>query len=435
MAAIRRQKLAVMGGPKTVKLTPPSWPISGREEIEWMTEVIKSGKWSWLGKHERAFCNEFAKFIGAKYAIGLANGTVTLQCALQAVGVLPGDEVIVPAMTWVATAQAAMDIGANVVFVDIDPETLVIDPKCVEKAITKKTKAIIPVHLYGCMCDMDALLKIACKYKLKIVEDVAHQHGSKWRGKGAGAIADAGSFSFQQSKVLTSGEGGAVTTNNIDIYKTVFALKQVGWAPADPRKSLFDNLVPANKYGHNYRLNEMQAVLLRGGLLRLEQQTRTREKRAKQIREGLAEIGGPLRAAYRDPRITRQAYYAMTLYYDTAKANGVSKHAFAHALMAEGCPLGGPYWPVYRSPLLNLYDKTSPIPFRDKNLMQDYKNMKMPNTEKCFEETALLLSHTHLLGSEEYIKQLLMAVKKVTDNMSDVRKAWEKHQKAQHRLK
>ncbi len=272
-----QQALAVVGGSKTVTLPAPRWPVSGSREVRWMTEVVRSGKWSWVGPHERAFCEEFAGFIGARYAIGLANGTVTLQCALQAVGVEPGDEVIVPGMTWCATAQAAMDIGADVVFVDIDPETLMIDPASIEKAITRRTKAIIPVHLYGCMCDMDAIMRIARKHKLKVVEDVAHQHGSRWRGQGAGAIGHAGSFSFQQSKVLTCGEGGAVTTNSAAIYKTVFALKQVGWAPRDPRRSLYDSLVPAKRYGHNYRLTEMQAVLLRGGLTRLETQTARRE--------------------------------------------------------------------------------------------------------------------------------------------------------------
>jgi len=431
MKQATRKKLAVLGGAKTVTLERPIWPLPGDKEVKWMTEVVRSGKWSWLGDHERAFGSEFSEFIGSKYTVGMANGTVTLQCALQAVGVVPGDEVIVPGMTWCATAQAAMDIGATVVFVDVDPETLAIDPKAVEKAITARTKAIIPVHLYGCMCDMDGLMSIAKSRKVKVVEDVAHQHGSRWRGRGAGAIGDAGSFSFQQSKVLTCGEGGAVTTNDIGIFQTVFALKQVGWAPKNPKKSLYEDLVPGNRYGHNYRMNEMQAVLLRGGLTRLERQTEVREQRAAQFREGLASIGGPLRAARRDPRITRQAYYAMTLYYDPAKAGGVGKQAFCHALEAEGCSLGSTYWPVYRSPLLNLYDNTSPIPFRDPKIMQDYRTLRLPNTERAAEETALLLSHPHMLGSEAYFKQLLAAVRKVSDNLSAAESAWEKEQKRQ----
>ena len=195
--------LAICGGRPAVSMAAPAWPVTGELEVAWMEAVVRSGKWSWIGPHETAFSQDFAEFIGAKYCLCLSNGTVTLQCALQAVGVEPGDEVIVPGLTWVATAQAALDIGADVVFVDIDPKTLCIDPKAFEKAITPRTKAIIPVHLYGCMCDMDAIMEIARRHNIKVVEDVAHQHGSRWRNRGAGAIGDAGSFSFQQSKVLT----------------------------------------------------------------------------------------------------------------------------------------------------------------------------------------------------------------------------------------
>lgn len=418
-------KLAIAGGTKAVTLPGPVWPVTGAREIRWMTDVVRSGRWSWVGKHERAFCEAFSEFIGARYTAALCNGTVTMQCALQALGVVPGDEVIVPALTWVATAQAAMDIGAHVVFADIDPETLALDPASFEAAITPRTRAVIPVHLYGCMCDMDAILKIARKHKIKVVEDVAHQHGSRWRDKGAGALGDAGSFSFQQSKVLTSGEGGAVTTNRLDVYETVFALKQVGWAPADPKKSLFDNLVRANRYGHNYRLTEMQAVLLRGGLSRLTSQTARRERSAQQIREGLEKIGGPLRAARRDRRVTRQAYYAMTLYYDEQVAGGVPRDAFLHALAAEGCRMSTTYGPVYRNPLLNLYDKTtSPIPYRDPKAMQDYRRLALPNTEKSVAHTAVTLGQVALLGNKAYINQLLAAVRKVSDQLSAAHEVW-----------
>ncbi len=429
-ATQKHSKLAVSGGPKAVTRPGPVWPVTGEREVRWMTEVVQSGCWSWVGKHERAFCEAFSDFIGARYTAAMSNGTVTMQCALQALGVVPGDEVIVPALTWVATAQAAMDIGANVVFVDIDPETLALDPASFEAAITARTKAVIPVHLYGCMCDMDAILKIARKHKIKVLEDVAHQHGSRWRNKGAGAIGDAGSFSFQQSKVLTSGEGGAVTTNRLDVYQTVFALKQVGWAPGNPKESLYDNLVRANRYGHNYRMTEMQAVLLRGGLTRLASQTARRERSAQQIREGLEKIGGPLRAARRDRRITRQAYYAMTLYYDTNAANGVSRDAFRHAVAAEGCGLGGTYGPVYRNPLLNLYDETtSPIPYRDPKTLQDYSRLALPNTEKSVAETAVTLGQVQLLGNSQYISQLLAAIRKVSDHLPEAQQAWEQSTK------
>ena len=420
MRVQKSSSLALTGGTPAVTRRAPRWPVAGDLEASWMEGVVRSGQWSWLGPHETAFCNEFKSFIGSRYAIGLANGTVTIQCALQAVGVEPGHEVIIPGLTWCATAQAAFDVGANVVFVDIDPETLCIDPKAIEKAITPRTKAILPVHLYGCMCDMDAIMAIARKHNLKVVEDVAHQHGSRWKNVGAGAIGDAGSFSFQQSKVLTCGEGGGVTCNDEEVYRIVFALKQVGWSP---------DMTPANRYGHNYRMNEMQAVLLRGGLTRIEEQTRIRDENAQYIAAQLRRMGGPLRAARRDPRVTRQAYYAMTLVYDPKAAGGLPRDGYARALVAEGCMLGGTYWPVYKAPLMNLYDRTSPVPYRDQKKLQDYRSLSLPNTERAVSETAALISHVHLLGEKAYIDELLSAIDKVNHALPAVRRAWAAQQK------
>ncbi len=404
--------LALTGGAPAVDLPAPRWPQSGDLEVAWMEAVVRSGEWSWLGPHERAFCRDYAAFIGTPYCACLANGTVTLQCALQAVGVKPGDEVIVPALTWVATMQAALDIGASVVLADIDPDTYCLDPAAAEAALTPRTKAIIPVHLYGCMCDMDALLDVARRHDLKVIEDVAHQQGSRWRNVGAGALGEVGSYSFQQSKILTCGEGGAITCKNEEVYNTIFALKHVGWSR--------DGTTPATRYGHNYRFTEMQAVLLRGGLQRLPEQLRVREENVARIREGLERIGGPLRVARRDPRVTRQAYYALTLHFDPDQAQGVTRSHYAAALGAEGCPVGAPYPPVYRSPLLNLHDDTSPIPFRA-SCPQDYASLRLPVTERVCEVEGLVMMHWLLLGSEAYTLQLLQAIEKVNDRLEQVK--------------
>lgn len=412
--------LALCGGAPAVTRPGPAWPVAGDLEATWMEGVVRSGKWSWLGAHETACVKEFAGFIGAKHCLLLANGTVTLQCALQAVGVVPGDEVIVPGLTWCATAQAALDIGANVVFADIDSLTLNLDPKAFERAITKKTKAVMPVHLYGCMCDMDAIMAVARKHKVKVVEDVAHQHGSRWRNQGAGAIGDVGSFSFQQSKVLTCGEGGAITTNNDEYYHAIHCMKHVGWGP---------DLTPGNRYGHNYRITEMQAVLLRGGLTRLAEQTRVREENAARLSAALRRLGGPLQVVPRDPRITRQAYYALTLYYDPKKAGGLPRDAYLRALQNEGVPVGGTYWPVYAAPLLNLYHSTSPVPYRNQKTIQDYRNLKLPNTERAVNETAVTMGHTHLLGEPAYLDELAAGVDKVNGHLKAVARWWAAEQK------
>ncbi|MCE5241481.1 DegT/DnrJ/EryC1/StrS family aminotransferase [bacterium] len=406
--------LALTGGSPAVTLKPQPWPLIGDQEVQWMEEVVRSGKWSWMGPHETAFTEEFRQFLGANYAMCVSNGTVSIQCALQAVGVEPGDEVIVPGLTWVATAQAALDIGAQVVLVDIDPETLCLDPQAVAAALTPRTKAIIPVQLYGCMCDMDALGELARKHDLKIVEDVAHQHGSQWRGVGAGALGDAGSFSFQQSKVLTSGEGGFVTCRDEEAFQVAFALKQVGWTPPPDMK-------PAGHYGHNYRITEMQCVLLRGGLSRLQAQTEQRDANVQALAAGLQALGGPLRAARRDPRVTRQAYYAMTMVFDPAPAEGVTRSQYLQALAAEGFYAGETYDPVYRNPLLNLYDRTSPIPYRQ-DVPQDYASLRLPGCEQAKCETAVVMSHTQLLAEQAFVGQLLEAVGKVNGQLEAVRK-------------
>jgi L-glutamine:2-deoxy-scyllo-inosose/3-amino-2,3-dideoxy-scyllo-inosose aminotransferase len=415
--SIEASNPALLGGLAAVTLPRPPWPLVSEADAEAVAGVVRSGVWSWLGPQERGFCEEFARFLGSPYCLCLANGTVTLQCALQAVGVEPGDEVVVPGLTWVATAQAALDIGADVVFADVNPATMCLDPRSFEAAITARTKAVIVVHLYGCMGDMDAITEIARRRGLKIVEDVAHQHGSRWRERAAGALGDVGSFSFQQSKVLTCGEGGAVSCADPEVYRTVFALKQVGWAPADVARSHYEPLVAAERYGHNYRMTEMQAALLRCGLRRLAAQTAQRETAASGLAAALADLGGPLQAVPRDPRITTQAYYGMTLSFDPTTACGLNREQYFRALQAEGVGLSAPYAPVYRHPLLNLADRTSPVPYRLRPHGQDYAALRLPGVEQATGETGVVLMHQHLLGSQAYLDQLLFAVRRTNDHL------------------
>lgn len=417
-------ELALLGGPKAVQRGSPAWPVVDEIDVSHMEAVVRSGQWSWVGPHETAFLREWAGFLGCKYAMCVANGTVSMEIALQALGVKPGDEVIVPGMTWVATLQAPLTIGANAVVVDVDPETYCIDPKAIEKAITPRTRAIIPVHLYGCMCDMDAIMAIAQKHGLKVVEDAAHQQGSAWKGKRAGAIGDAGSFSFQQSKVLTCGEGGSVVFRDDEqAYRTAFALKHVGWLP---------EMSPGEVYGHNFRITEMQAVLLRGGLRRLPEQTRIREENVAYLRERLDSIGGPLRIAKRDPRVTIQAYYCLSMHYDKRKFGNLPRALFLEPLSHEGWSMGGPYAPVYRHPLLNLYHPTSPVPYRPKEQrIQDYRSLRLPVTERVFEEEGVFMGHTALLGGRQLMDEFILAYEKVLNNQTAIRRYYQEKERQQ----
>ncbi len=203
-------KLAIRGGRpiRDAKAKPwPRWPVWGDEEREGLLEVLESGHWSYNGPKEQEFNQAFAEFIGTQYAISAANGTVTLQLALEACGIGLGDEVIVPGLTWQATAAAVLDVNALPILVDVAEDTWCMDPQRVAEAITARTKAIMPVHLYGSFVDMDTIMAIAREHGLRVIEDCAHKHGGEWNGQKAGSIGDIGSFSFQLSKLMTAGEG------------------------------------------------------------------------------------------------------------------------------------------------------------------------------------------------------------------------------------
>jgi len=408
-------RLAMFGGTRTVRVKPPRWPVAGATEVRRMEQVVRSGQWAWMGRHERAFCREFASFLGASFCVCVANGSVALQCALLAVGVRRGDEVIVPALTWVATAQAVLDIGADVVFADIDPLTWCLDPEAVKRAITPRTRAVIPVHLYGCMADMDAILAIARAHGLKVIEDVAHQPGSAWRGAAAGTLGDVGTFSFQRSKVLTSGEGGAMVTSSPEVYEAAFSLKHVGWNP--------DLVTPGNRYGHNFRMTEMQSVLLRGGLRRLDGELRRREEAAALFAEGLDRIGGPVRCAPRDPRVSRQCFYALSLRYDRAAFDGIPRETFLRAIEAEGVRLFPPYVPAYRNPLAVLEHETGPLGSRARAPRPRYARLRLPVTERVSCEEGLTLPHPWLLARKNVLGKVLSAFDKVATHRAALKNA------------
>jgi len=226
-------KLAITGG-KPLRKTPfTRWPIPTKAEAAALKDALESTLWGgqpFPGKHAAAFAARFAKVHTAKYGQCVNTGTVAIQAALKAIGIKPGDEVIVPAYTWEGTVGPVLLVNAVPVFVDVDPDTYCLDAKLIEKAITPKTKAILPVHLGMRFADMDEILRVAAKHKLKVVEDCAHAHGGMWKSKGAGSMGDMGAFSFQSSKLITSGEGGAVITNNLEYMELVQSYINAGRA-------------------------------------------------------------------------------------------------------------------------------------------------------------------------------------------------------------
>lgn len=238
---------------------PISKPSIGEREIKYVTDAVKSGWVSSLGKYITKFEEKFAHFCGTKYALTTSNGTTAIHLALAVLGIEEGDEVLVPDLTFIATANAVVYTGAKPVFVDINKDHLCIDENEIEKKITSKTKAIIPVHLYGHPANMPQILKIAKKYNLHVVEDAAEAHGAEINGKKVGGWGDCATFSFYGNKVITSGEGGMITTNNQEIYEKSKHLRDHAM---DSSKRYWHN-----KIGYNYRITNLQAAL---GLAQLE---------------------------------------------------------------------------------------------------------------------------------------------------------------------
>jgi perosamine synthetase len=239
---------------------PIASPVIGEREIAYVTDAVRSGWVSSIGPYIAKFEQAFADYLNVSHAISVNNGTVGLFLALHTLGIGPGDEVLVPDLTFVATVHAVLQVGATPVFVDVEPDTWCIDPAAAERAITDRTRAIIPVHLYGHPADMKAIQSLAQKYGLLVVEDAAEAHGAEVEGKRVGSLGKVGVFSFYGNKVMTTGEGGMVTTDDGELAGHMRYLKDHGMSAE--RRYYHTEL------SFNFRLTNLQAAL---GLAQLEQ--------------------------------------------------------------------------------------------------------------------------------------------------------------------
>ncbi len=331
------KNLAINGGSKVISepFQFPRWPQVYPETAERLKDIYLNQTWSFYGPRERAFNEMFAKYNNVKHGILMANGTVTLEVALKTLNVKAGDEVIVPAHTWMATGTAVAYVGAIPVIVDIDPDTLCMDPDAFEAAITPKTRAVIPVHLFGGMADMDKIMEIARKHNLAVIEDCAHSHGAQWDGKFAGSIGDIGSFSFQQSKVIAAGEGGACTTNSDEYAEKLGRLSHIGYPFASQQGQVVEP-PPAGLICHNYRVTEFQAEILISQLEHLAEDNALRAERAGYLRKRLNAIPG-LKVQAPGRKTTLPAYYSFAMKLDpTVLKPGLDRSNVIEALRAEG---------------------------------------------------------------------------------------------------
>ena len=411
-------KLAITGGEPSRKKRFDPWPIYTDKERQALEDVLTNHKWGgqpFPGKHGDAFGKAFAKFHTAKYGQAVSTGTIAIQAALKAIDIRPGDEVIVPAYTWEGTVGPVLLLNAVPVFVDVDPDTYCLDAKLVEAAITPKTKAFLPVHLGMRFADLDILVPLAAKHGIKIVEDCAHAHGGTWRGKGAGSIGDLGAFSFQSSKLITSGEGGAVITNNLEYFERVQSYINTG------RRSVTDEY-HHRMIGFNYRLGEFQAAVLNPQLERLPEQAKVRTQNMEYFESRMKGTVG-IGLLKPEPRITRLAPYGYVMKYFSEQVKDIPRAAFVAALQLEGIPCDGLFYePVYRSSLFPLDPTDYPALSWGRPQPLDLRNMyKCPAAERAAYQEAVWFSHHLFLGGKENVDSIAEAIRKVLDNIEELR--------------
>lgn len=411
-------KLAISGG-KPVRQAPfTKWPMAAEEEAQALQHVLNSSFWGgqpFPGKCATEFAKKFAALHTVKYAQCVNTGTVAIQAALKAIDIQPGDEVIVPAYTWEGTVGPVLLLNAVPVFVDVDPDTYCLDANLIENAITEKTRAILPVHLGMRFADMDEILRIGARHNLKVIEDCAHAHGGLWQGKGAGSMGDLGTFSFQSSKLITCGEGGAVVTNNLEYMEKVQSYINAG------RASITDQY-HHRLIGFNYRLGEFQAAVLVPQVDRLPEQAKIREENMTYFEACLRDTRG-IRLLKPDPRITRLAPYGYVLKYIEEEAEGIPRAAFVAALQLEGIPCDGLFYePVYRSSLFPVKSSDFPALSWGRKMPLDLRNMySCPEAERAAYHEAIWFMHQLFLGTRKDIDSIAESIRKVLANLADLR--------------
>lgn len=337
------QRLALEGGTPVRKEPFAPWPHFAADEIEAAAAVLRSGRVNyWTGGQSQEFEREFARYIGVRYAVALANGTLALELALHALGVGPGDEVVVPSKTFIASASCAVRVGATPVVADVDPDSQNITAASIEKVLSTRSKAVIAVHLAGWPCEMDTILALAGKHGLSVVEDCAQSVGARYKGRAAGSIGDVGAFSFCQDKIITTGgEGGMLVTDSRELWEKAWSYKDHGksYAAVFEREHPYGFRWLHESFGSNARLTEPQSAIGRQQLAKLPQWLSERRRNAGLLSHGLARVPGLRLAA--PPAYSEHAYYKYYAFIRPEQLRrGWDAERIIEALDAEGIPCG-----------------------------------------------------------------------------------------------
>lgn len=419
VAAASNSKPAILGGEPVRKQPFPSWPKFGAPEERALQGVLDSGKWGrGSGNAAARFEKMYAELLGARHCLATANGTAALFTSLNALEVGPGDEVLVPPYTFIATVNVVLLQHALPVFVDTDIETFQMDSTKTAAAITDRTAAMIPVHLGGGTVNMDAFLELSKKRRVPMIEDACQAHLAEWRGRKVSTLGDTGCFSFQASKNLNSGEGGAVLTNDDELAAKCYAFHNNG---RGRKTGSYDFSYSAQ--GANLRMTEFQAAMLVAQMTRLEQQTKTREQNAAYLTGMLDEIPG-IETARTYEGCTRNAYHLYMFRYRKEAFAELPRATFLKAMGAEGIPCSGGYRPLNKSPFLTnvLRSKGYRAIYPERVLAEWEERNQCPANDRLCEE-AVWLTQPMLLGPRRDMDQIAEAIRKIQAQAGAVKSA------------
>lgn len=412
-------KPAVLGG-KKVRTEPfPSWPKFDQREENGLLEVLRTGKWNrGGGQFVKRFEEAYAQLTGARDCLATCNGTSALYISLNVFGVEPGDEVILPPYTFIATVNVILRQHALPVFVDSDPETFQMDARKLEAAITPETRAIMPVHLGGNVCDLDAIGAITQKRKIPLIEDACQAHLAEWKGRKVGTIGDSGCFSFQASKNLNSGEGGAILFRDPEARERAYAFHNSG----SGLRNIGSNFTYATS-GSNLRLTEFQGALLLAQMTRLEQQSRSRTENARYLTSMLREIPG-IQPARQYEGCTNNAYHLYMFRYNAETFAGLPRDRFLKALAAEGIPASGGYSPLNSQAFIKqaLAARGYRRLFSEQRLKQWEERNHCPANDRLCSE-AVWFTQNMLLGPRSDMDTLADAIRKIQTNAAAIARA------------
>ncbi len=410
-------KLAILGGqPVRKNKSWPQWPHWDQNVIDSVVKTTKSGVWCRIQSSSGTvptFEKEFARMTGAKFCVATGSGTQALHTCVEALGIDAGDEVITSPYTDPGTIASILSARALPVLADLDTESYQLDPEDVERKITENTKAIMPVHMMGQPCNMERIMEIAKKHNLKVIEDACQAHLAEYQGKKVGTIGDLGCFSFQSSKTIACGEGGAIIGNDEELMDKCYTVHNHGTSRRGRTEVA----------GPKYRMNEFEAAVLLGQMSGVQERFARRNENARYLTSMLKDVPGIVpQKLY--PGTASGSFYLYATTYLKEHFNGAERSRFLKALSAEGISLS-PYIALglHREPWIEhiLSSKVYKKMFSEKRLQRYREETVCPNCDKVCEEMAMIWASGPLLGTKEDMDDIANAIQKVYENRDKLR--------------